>query len=395
MRAAGLCGDAWLRWRPDLRTLHQAMEPRQNNFHLCRMIGALFIIFAHSVEISGMEQYYLKHDPDFRAALVLMGKNALRLFFVFSGIMVAMSLDRRASLSAYAAARVMRIVPPLLLFSVVMVFAIGPLLTSLTVGDYFSRLDTWLFLPKASSGLFTPDLPGMFETVPYPILVNPSLWTLLYEILCYILLALLWATGWLAPRRLPLTLAVIASLYLGITFGTDLRLIIPVDAMTGFGTSFAIGVAIYHYRHRIPVSLWLVALFAGLTVLARGTLWAELCSILFCTAAALWLALVPKGWILGYNRVGELSYATYIWHWPIGQIVIGLWPGLLWPQLFPLMVLITVSVAFLSWTLVELPALRRVATTAVLIRRAAEMLRLVPPRVQPPADMVAVPGNTP
>ena len=378
----------------DLRTLQQAMEQRQNNFHLCRMIGALFIVFVHSIEISGMEPYYLQHDPGFVAALLLMGKNALRLFFVFSGIMVATSLDKRASLSAYAAARVMRIVPPLLLFSAIMVFMIGPLVTSLPVLDYFSRTDTWLFLPKASSGLFVPDLPGMFEAAPYPTLVNPSLWTLLYEIACYIVLALLWAAGWLAPRQLPLTLAAIAGLYLGITFGTDLRLIIPVDAAAGFGISFMIGVAAYHYRRWIPVSLWLVVLFGGLTVLARGTSWTELTSILACTAAALWLALVPKGWILAYGRVGELSYAAYVWHWPIGQILIGLWPGLLWPQLFPLMVLITLPVAFLSWTLVELPALRRVSAAGVLIRRTAETLRLVSPRVKPSADMAASPGGS-
>jgi peptidoglycan/LPS O-acetylase OafA/YrhL len=378
----------------DLRTLHQAMEPRQNNFHLCRMIGALLIIFAHSVEISGMEPYYLEHDPEFRAALVLMGRNALRLFFVFSGIMVAMSLDRRASLSAYAAARVMRIVPPLLLFSAVMVFVIGPLLTSLSLRDYFSRLDTWLYLPKASSGLFVPDLPGMFETIPQRTLVNPSLWTLLYEIICYLVLAVLWAAGWLGPRKLPLTLAVTACLYLGVTFGTDWRLIIPVDAIAGYGISFMIGVALYHYRRWMPLSLWLAALFGGLTVLVRGTPWTELTSILACISAALWLALVPKGWVLGYGRVGELSYATYIWHWPIGQILIGLWPGLLWPQLFPLMVLFTLPVAFLSWTLVELPALRRIPAAAVLIRRTAEALRLVSPRVQPSADMVASPGSS-
>lgn len=379
-----------------LRTLHKAMESRRNNFHLCRMIGALFIIFAHSIEISGMEPYYHQHDPDFVSALILMGKNALRLFFTFSGIMVAMSLDKRSSLCAYAAARVMRIVPPLLLFSAVMVFLIGPLMTSLPVPDYFSRLDTWLYLPKASSGLFVPGLPGMFETVPWATAVNPSLWTLLYEIICYVVLVLLSVTGCLSSRRLPLTLAIIAGLYFGVTFGTNFRLIVPVDAMAGFGISFTIGVAIYHCRRWIPLSLWLVALFAGLTLLARGSAWAELPSILTCISAALWLALVPKGWILGYGRVGELSYATYIWHWPVGQVLVSLWPGLLWPQLFPLMVLVTLPVAFLSWTLVELPALRRVSSAAAVIRRAAKALRLpVPLRTSPPATMAASPGNAP
>jgi peptidoglycan/LPS O-acetylase OafA/YrhL len=230
--------------------------------------------------------------------------------------------------------------------------------------------------------------------VPYPNLVNPSLWTLLYEIGCYIVLALLWAAGWLAPRRLPLTLAAIGGLYLVVTFGTDLRLIIPVEATCWFGISFMIGVALYHYRRWIPVSLWLAALFGGLTVLARGTAWTELTSILACATGVLWLALVPKGWILGYSRVGELSYAVYLWHWPIGQILISLSPGLLWPQLFPLIVLVTLPVAFLSWTLVELPALRRVSATGALIRRTAETLRLVSPRVPASRDMAISPGGS-
>jgi hypothetical protein len=67
----------------------------------------------------------------------------------------------------------------------------------------------------------------------------------------------------------------------------------------------------------------------------------------------------------------------------------------LWPQLFPLIVLITLPVAFLSWTLVELPALRRVPATGLLIRRAAKALRLpVPLRTGPPAEMAASPSSS-
>lgn len=372
-----------------LRTVGQALERRRNNFNLCRMAGALFIVFGHAMLIAGVDRYYNTRDPFLVSVLVFVGNAVLRLFFVFSGFMVAMSLDRRNSLCAYAAARMMRILPPLLLVSAVLAFIVGPLVTSLPTAAYFTRGETWAYLPLAGSGLFVPDLPGVFEAVPRPTRIDPPLWTLLYEIICYVALAILAAIGGLSRTRLPWVLLVAAVAYLGIALATDLRQIEFYDAMTGFGSSFLIGVAIYHYRSHIPLALWPVALLGALTVLSRGTPWIEPASTLALATLGLWVALVPKGRILAYNRVGELSYALYIWHWPVGQVLVSLWPGLSGSALFTLMVLITVPITLLSWMIVELPALRRVPAVANWFARATARLprpaywrsrtRLLPP----------------
>ncbi len=120
-----------------------------------------------------------------------------------------------------------------------------------------------------------------------------------------------------------------------------------------------LGTAIYFYRHHIPVSGWPILLFGPLTFLLYDTSWRPLLSTLAFTSAILWLGFVPRGSILAYNRVGELSYSVYIWHWPIGQTLFSLAPGLAFYEFFILITLLSVAIAALSWNFIERPALQR------------------------------------
>lgn len=79
-------------------TIGEALKDRHNHFNLCRIIGALYIVFAHSVLISGLGPFHLKTDPYYLKVLTFIGHDVLRLFFVFSGMLVAMSLDTRSRL---------------------------------------------------------------------------------------------------------------------------------------------------------------------------------------------------------------------------------------------------------------------------------------------------------
>jgi hypothetical protein len=101
-----------------------------------------------------------------------MAYNFPHIFFVFSGLMVAMSLDRRQSLANYVAARALRILPPLLLVSATLALAIGPVMTNATVHEYFTDPQTWLYVPLSGSGLFVPGLPGVFTDVTFAGRIN-------------------------------------------------------------------------------------------------------------------------------------------------------------------------------------------------------------------------------
>src|SRR5262249_21336913 len=58
-------------------------------------------------------------------------------------------------------------------------------------------------------------------------------------------------------------------------------------------------------------------------------------------------------------RFGDLSYGLYIYGWPVEQTLLYASDGrLAWWQLFPLALALSAALAFLSWHLVEKPALR-------------------------------------
>ena len=80
---------------------------------------------------------------------------------------------------------------------------------------------------------------------------------------------------------------------------------------------------------------------------------------LFGCYLALWLALTPRLPPIGAARFGDLSYGLYIYGWPVEEGTIRLLGGSAsWWQVFALALPATAALAFLSWHLVERPALQ-------------------------------------
>jgi len=80
---------------------------------------------------------------------------------------------------------------------------------------------------------------------------------------------------------------------------------------------------------------------------------------LFGCYLALWLAVTPRLPVIPAARFGDLSYGLYIYGWPAEQAVVWLLGGrAMWWQVFLLALPAAAALAFLSWHLVERPALR-------------------------------------
>jgi peptidoglycan/LPS O-acetylase OafA/YrhL len=273
-----------------------------------------------------------------------------------------------------------RILPPLLLVSATLALVLGPLMTELAVPAYFADAQTWLYVPLAGSGLFVPGLPAVFTDVPFAGRINPPTWTVRYEIIYYCGLGVVWLLGLLRPSRLPLLLAAGAAIYAYSMYGVEVRAGDVFNPKVSFGMCFMLGTTIYFYRHHIPVSGWPVLVFGLLTFLLYDTSWRPLLATLAFTSAILWLGFVPRGSILAYNRVGELSYSVYIWHWPIGQSLFSLAPGLAFYEFFILLAIISVAIAALSWNVIERPALQRVPQLAHWLKQCVARVRWSPTR---------------
>ena len=326
---------------------------RFNNLDLVRLVCAALVLLGHGFII-------FTNDPDDPAPLASLLYDAqavgLNVFFVLSGFLIARSALRSKGFVSFWTARAARIVPGLLVASAFCALLVGPLATDMTLATYFT--DPAVALYVVGTGLFTlPDLrlPGVFETAPNAGDVNVSVWTLRYEIALYVAAWGAASLGLLTRRSVFLVIAV--AIAYGATMESGLYKHVPTAwHVLRFGTAFGLGAFAWLHRDRIVMS-WTHAL--GLTLLALA---------LHETVAGPVLSLVASGYLAlmfgyaapvfkPYLRVGDLSYGVYIYHWPIGSLLFALVPGITPVELTATTLLLSLTLAYASWRLVELPAL--------------------------------------
>ena len=157
----------------------EALGDRVNNFNIIRIIAAAMVIYGHMSSIMGV----YKHTVYDQAVSTL----AVKILFVISGYLIMGSLMNDSHYGRYMIRRSFRIFPGLIGVVLFAIFVIGPLSTSLTLGEYFSSVTTWQYLRNI---VLYPIyvLPGVFADYVYPNAVNGSLWTLPIEFALYLIL---------------------------------------------------------------------------------------------------------------------------------------------------------------------------------------------------------------
>ena len=75
-----------------------------------------------------------------------------------------------------------------------------------------------------------------------------------------------------------------------------------------------------------------------------------------------WLAYVPRGFLLEFNKLGDYSYGVYIWHYPIEQVMRTNLGDVSAMQLYLTSLPIVLPIAIVSWHFVERPSLMAIKT---------------------------------
>ena len=340
-------------------TIAALLNGRDNNFHLIRFMAASAVILDHSVVLVAPDRLGAFSSVE----QLELGRLAVDAFFIVSGFLVTRSVMTQPTLADYAVARCLRLFPALLTVCIFIAFLLGPLVTLVFWQDYFADPRVWLFVP-ATASLITHSLtlPGVFDQLPQSGLIDPPLWTLRYETMCYVLLAIFALFGMLATRaRAGVTLALVLGGYLVITFATSAREIAAIESAARFVLGFFVGGALYLFAGKIRLNLVAVLLLGLLAIAAYGTPVYEMALRLALGYGLIWFALVPSGPIRAFNQIGDYSYGLYILCFPIQQTFVMLdptiTPGWLLLCSFPAVL----AFAMLSWHFIEHPALRRKA----------------------------------
>ncbi|HET7594137.1 MAG TPA: acyltransferase [Stellaceae bacterium] len=332
------------------------MVERNNNFDALRLIAATSVIFSHAFLLSEGRQ---DNEP---LMLLTGGQSVLGVvgvfvFFVISGFLVTQSFEATGSPLRFAAKRALRIYPGLAACILVCTFILGPLLTSLPLGAYLRSGGTYDFLlNNLALNVEHNGLPGLrFTGFDVGDIVDGPLWSLPCEVVMYVMVLVL---GMLRLLRLAVLIPLLALGLICIWFDTaqSAWFVGSVGWLLAF---FVAGMILYKLRHRRIFSgrVALVAL-AGLALSVPLNAFILLFP-LFGAYLVIYLAVERRLPAIPAARFGDLSYGLYIYGWPVEQTLLYASGGaLLWWQLFPLALMLSAAIAFLSWHLVEKPALR-------------------------------------
>lgn len=333
-------------------TLAERMVRGSDNALLLRLALASLVLFGHAYVMTGVPG-----AGDFIAHAgwgngIYTGSLAVDGFFVTSGFLVTGSWLRRRQLWPFLRARALRILPAYVLVLVATVLLIGPALTRLPLGEYFSSAGTWRYLLLNLGFIHVWELPGLFTDNPHPSIVNGSLWTLRIELSAYLGLSLLGITHALRPWRL----LGLCGAGLFAWWWLERQQIPSMPTVLRLLLLFAFGAWCWLTRQRLRLSWFGFAVLALATWLSHGSIgfpilvgigMGYLC-LLLIYAPALPL---PKAF-------GDYSYGMYLWGFLIQQCVAAVYPSpTAWHNLalaWPIALLIAVG----SWHWVEQPALR-------------------------------------
>jgi len=239
-------------------------------------------------------------------------------------------------------------------------FIIGPLATSLALGDYFTHID-FLKQPFAVLSFVSAQmwLPSVFETNAEQMASAP-LWTLRYEILAYIGTAIIFSLGLLKKKWMALAQFIVPSIAWVAAHGLGIYDVLPGTAqnLLRFGIAYGLGAAIYAYRDRLSFHALGIPVMIGLAVLTSKFQAFEVTMNLMLAYMIMWTAYIKAPKLNFLQKFSDVSYGVYIYHWCILQLVFMWMPNLSVTALFLITLPITFILANLSWHFVEKPMLK-------------------------------------
>ena len=158
-----------------------------NNLNLIRLILASMVIVGHSAILNGGSNYWV--DPiTYFFPFAASGPWAVNLFFFISGLVVTNSLINNRKPLQFVVARLFRIMPAFAFVVILSACIIGPIVSRFPINQYFNISTTSTYITENLLFQVYYNLPGVFANNFYKNAVNGSLWTLAYEMSCYVIL---------------------------------------------------------------------------------------------------------------------------------------------------------------------------------------------------------------
>jgi peptidoglycan/LPS O-acetylase OafA/YrhL len=402
-------------------TLDEQFSGRNNGIGFIRLMLALSVVASHYGSLGFAKGDLLGHmfrDQEALGGLAVCG------FFVLSGMLITRSA-RRTGFWRYCWHRALRIFPGLWVSLLLTALVIGPLIA---IREHGSLSGYWTHPRQPGGPAAYVELnawTGMQQWGIHDLLQNTTpwgrisgasvfdgaLWSLVYEMCCYIVVGALLVSGVLRNSR-AFVLLIAVGLYIRIVMdfrltdswhggivaeyqGVDVQFLgsLSFRWLVYLGFLFALAAVFELYRERIPIhdGLGLASVAAVLGSLLFGG-WIVIGYPAF-VYMMIWAAVRAPRFVHWVGRKNDYSYGVYIYGF-IGQQVMASLGWTRWGHMpfLGLSMVVALVAAFLSWHLVERHALRLKHWTP---KRPARWARAVRDRVIPPVHELAEPAGEP
>ena len=330
---------------------------RPSGFDYLRISLATMVVIIHAPVITlgtpGGEMVW-------HSSMLPVIRMVIPMFFALSGFLIASSFERTPSLYKFFGLRIIRIGPALFVETLLSALVLGPLMTEFTLKNYFSDP---LFFNYFKNIVGDPQfhLPGLFAHTPNN-LVNFQLWTIPFELECYLLIGLVGLLGGqryriIAPIAMIMIIA--GSLLVRVLVWHNMPEIYRPLPGPLLVISFIAGVSVYFYREYLSSGVFTIILLTivNLVIFRLPGFWQFFSPITIAWLVGCIGTLNPHR--LAVLRGADYSYGLYLYGYPIEQTVVYIFPHVLSPVFTAILALIFASVfAAFSWHFVEKPALK-------------------------------------
>lgn len=358
-------------------TLADVFDPKKNAFGLFRFVLAALVIVSHCYPLGGFG-----HDPleIMTRGRLSLGLFAVAMFFVLSGFLITRSA-LHTSAAGFLWHRFLRIFPGYWVCLIVSAFILAPIVYQIE----YTHAYRIFAIPYDSPQLYVTrnlamlhlnqwSIPGVMNISPqsigrtlhhnpFPFVFNGSTWTLPYELICYLSVAVLAVVGVLKRgRRVLLILfvtnwALYALNWLAPSMFDELFPFRCTAELVMLLLYLLAGAIWFLYREEIAFSPARLGLSALVLVCALPNRWFGVVAPIALPYLFFWLACkVP---FYRFDARGDYSYGLYIYAFPSQQMLtfFRVHTGGFATYLICAF-LLSMFFAILSYHLVEAPCLR-------------------------------------
>ncbi len=327
-----------------------------NNLDFLRFIFASFVIISHSyflLDLWNLEPLFLLTDFMVFSSLGVYG------FFIISGYLIQQSLARSKSIKHFVTNRIKRIVPGLWTVIILSFFVLGPWQTELGIGAYFTNMESWKYLFSNAFLLpLMPTLPEVFNENPFGRAVNGSLWTLRYEFLFYALIIFLFNNKE-NQKKILLGFVWLGSfiMYFALRNG-NLNFPIPGQShLMNFSlliNLFSAGSLLSLFEGWImKYRVWIFCISSFLFIFGLYFFQSNVVFVIVYPFLTMSFGKMYFSFLHFSKYIGDISYGTYIYAFPIQQILIAEFSIRDPIELLCYSLLLSWVFGYLSWQFIE------------------------------------------